>query len=71
MEESTDDFLRGLVRRIDALEEARSDLTSEVEALQSDNESLKRETGRATDKLQQQIDGLTRENAILREETQV
>ena len=65
---STDDFLRGLVRRIDALEEARSSLASKVEALQSDNESLKRKTDRATDRLKQLIDDLTRENAILRGE---
>ena len=57
MEESTDDLLRGLVGRIDALEAARSDLESRVEALQSDNVSLNRK-----------VDGLTRDNAILREE---
>ena len=68
MELSIDDFLRGLVRRIDALEEARSGLANKVEALQSDNESLKRETDRTTDRLKQLIDGLKRENAILREE---
>ena len=54
---STDDLLRGLVGRIDALEAARSDLASKVEALQSDNVSLNRK-----------VDGLTRDNAILREE---
>jgi len=78
MELSIDDFLRGLVRRIDALEEARSDLASKVEALQSDNVSLKREidrvadlkreADRVTEGLKQKIDGLTRENAILRVE---
>ena len=57
MDESTDDLLRGLVGRIDALEAARSDLASKVEALQSDNVSLNRK-----------VDGLTRDNAILREE---
>ena len=56
MDESTDDLLRGLVGRIDALEVARSDLASRVEALQSDNVSLNRK-----------VDGLTRDNAILRE----
>ncbi|EJK52446.1 hypothetical protein THAOC_28274, partial [Thalassiosira oceanica] len=79
MELSIDDFLRGLVRRIDALEEARSGLASKVEALQCDNEclkrestdrvaDLKRETDRVAEGLNQKIDGLTRENAILREE---
>ena len=63
-----DKFLRRLVRRIDALEEARSGLASKVEALQHDNESLKRETDRTTDRLKQQIDGLIWENVILREE---
>ena len=57
MEESTDDLLRGLVGRIDALEAARADIASKVEALQSDNVSLNRK-----------VDGLTRDNAILREE---
>jgi len=56
--------LRGLVGRIDALEAARSDLASKVEALQSDNVGLKQETGR----LNRKVDGLTRDNAILREE---
>ncbi|EJK71164.1 hypothetical protein THAOC_07422 [Thalassiosira oceanica] len=79
MELSIDDFLRGLVRRIDALEEARSSLASKVEALQFDNEclkrestdrvaDLKRETDRVAEGLRQKIDGLARENAILREE---
>ena len=54
---STDDLLRGLVGRIDALEAARSDLASKVEALQNDNVSLNRK-----------VDCLTRDNAILREE---
>mmetsp|Transcript_36133 Transcript_36133/g.81218 ORF Transcript_36133/g.81218 Transcript_36133/m.81218 type:complete len:349 (-) Transcript_36133:172-1218(-) len=65
-----DDFSRGLVRRIDALEEARSDLASKVEALQSDNESLKRETDRVAERLKQKTDpdGLARENATPREE---
>ena len=54
---STDDLLRGLVGRIDALEAARSELTSKVDALQSDNVSLNRK-----------VAGLTRDNAILREE---
>ena len=64
MDSSMDDLLRGLVGRIDVLEAARSDLASRVEALQSDNVSLKQETGR----LNQKVDGLTRDNAILREE---
>ncbi|EJK58957.1 hypothetical protein THAOC_20878 [Thalassiosira oceanica] len=65
-----DDFSRGLVRRIDALEEARSDLASKVEALQSDNESLKRETNRVAERLKKKTDpdGLARENATPREE---
>ena len=42
MDSSVDDVLRGLVGRIDALEAARSDLASRVEALQSDNVSLNR-----------------------------
>ncbi|EJK67810.1 hypothetical protein THAOC_11101, partial [Thalassiosira oceanica] len=61
---SMDDFLRGLVRRIDALDEARLGLVSKVEVLQSDNESLVR----ATEGLTQKVDCLTRENAILRKE---
>ena len=57
MDSSMYDLLRGLVERIDALEAARSDLTSRVEVLQRDNVSLNRK-----------VDGLTRDNAILREE---
>ena len=52
-----EDLLKRLVRRIDALEAARSDLASKVEALRSDNVSLNRK-----------LDGLARDNAILREE---
>ena len=52
-----DDLLPGLVRRISTLESARSDLASKFDALQSDNV-----------RLNQRVDGLARENAILREE---
>ncbi|EJK71490.1 hypothetical protein THAOC_07061, partial [Thalassiosira oceanica] len=71
MDLSTDDLLRGLVRRVDELEAARSDLASRVEALRGDNDSLRRETRglqQVTGRLKQKVDGLTRDNAILREE---
>ena len=71
MDSSVDDLLRGLAGRIDALEAARSELTSKVDALQSDNVSLRRETHgleQETGRLNQKVDGLTRDNTILREE---